>query len=140
MKKILPLLLATLALLCGSACDNKRDMNGPFDGMWQLLSWQDKAGRPLTDAPRDIYYCVQLKLIKFMNKNKHLNYHLAYFTRTPDSLVLGKIVHYPTDTVCQTDVLKPLGVPANGRFCVKELTDERMVLTTDQAVLTFRKY
>ncbi len=124
-----------------TACDTKYDANGDLDGMWQMLHWYDKqTAEVVADKQDGIYYCVQLKLMKFMKKGCPTNYYLAYFTHTLDSLVLGKIVHYPTDSVCHPDALKSFGVPTNGRFHVDALSSGRMVLSTDYAKLTFRKY
>lgn len=124
-----------------TACETKYDANGDLDGMWQMLQWQDKAsGQVVADKHDGIYYCVQLKLMKFVKKDAPMDYYLAYFTHTRDSLVLGKIVYYPNDSVCQPDALQRFGVPADGRFRVNALSKDRMVLSTDNTELTFRKY
>ncbi len=141
MKKFFPLFLLASFIMSWTACDTKYDTNGDLDGMWQMLRWYDKqTAEVVADKQDGIYYCVQLKLMKFMKRGNPANYHLAYFTHTKDSLVLGKIVHYPTDSVCQHDDLSSFGVPADGRFHVDALSSEQMILSTDDAELTFRKY
>lgn len=141
MKKFLPLFLLISFAMSWTACDTKYDVNGDLDGMWQMLRWYDKqTAEVVADKQDGIYYCVQLKLMKFMKKGSPSNYYLAYFTYSKDSLVLGKIVHYPTDSVCQPDILESFGVPSDGRFHVDALSSERMVLSTDNVELTFRKY
>ena len=36
--------------------------------------------------------------------------------------------------------LAPFGVPADGKFAIDKLSKQALVLRTDEAVLTFRKY
>ena len=141
MKKALSILFLSFFTFFWTACETKYDMNGDLDGMWQMLRWYDKQNaQEHTDKSKKIYYCVQLKLMKFQKAEAPMNYYLAYFTHRNDSLILGKVVHYPTDSVCNFSALKTFGVPDNGKFSIDALSSERMVLSTDSIELTFRKY
>lgn len=141
MKKLIFFLGVICFSLSWTACETKYDANGDLDGMWQMLRWYDKqTAEVVADKNDGIYYCVQLKLMKFVTSENAINYYLAYFNRQKDSLTIGKIVHYPTDSVCPMSVLEPFGVPADGRFHIDALTSDRMTLSTDAVELTFRKY
>lgn len=141
MKKLISLFLLLSVSLSWTACETKYDANGDLDGMWQMLRWYDKQkAQVVADKHDGIYYCVQLKLMKFVRNGSAVNYYLAYFSHRNDSLILGKIVHYPTDSICTASALQSFGVPANGAFRVDALTSDRMTLSTDEVELSFRKY
>lgn len=141
MKKLISFLFVLAVSLSWTACETKYDANGDLDGMWQMLRWYDKSSAQVVADKNDgIYYCVQLKLMKFTRKGNSMNYYLAYFSHRKDSLTIGKIVHYPTDSVCPMSVLESFGVPADGRFHVDALTSDRMTLSTEAVELSFRKY
>ena len=54
-----------ILLLALSACDNKRDHNGDLGGMWQLTEWRSPEGTTLATKADQIFYSVQLNLIRF---------------------------------------------------------------------------
>ncbi len=123
-----------------TACESKWDENGDLDGMWQLTEWRDRtSGMVLKTNADSVYYCVQLKLIKFQNMAQQF-YYLCYFTQTPDSLIIGKVTTWPTNEEKAFTELAPYGVPANGRFHIDALSRKHMRLSSDDAFLTFRKY
>ena len=139
MKHIFHIIYTTLLILTLTGCYEWAD-NGDFDGMWQLTEWRDKQTNEIVATNESgIYYCVQLELMKFQQSDISAHY-LSYFTLTPDSLVLGKVISYPTNEEASFTQLSKYGVPDNGRFHVDALTDSRMQLSTDEAVLLFRKY
>lgn len=134
-------LLLTLYLVLFTACDRKTDENGDLDGMWQLTEWRDRATGQVIKTNNDhIYYCVQLKLIKFQYGGHGSSYYLSYFTHTPNDLVIGKTVYWPDDEERPLSELAPYGVPHDGRFHIDVLTGDRMQLSTDNNTLVFRKY
>lgn len=134
------LLIAVIGLFMAS-CDRKTDENGDLDGMWQLTEWRDKAtGEVVATNESGIYYCVQLKLIKFQLGGDGSYYPLSHFTRTPDELIIGKTVVWPSNEERGFEVLADFGVPANGRFHIDALSGSRMQLSSESAVLLFRKY
>ena len=132
----LPFILCLAVFL---ACDRKTDENGDLDGMWQLTEWRDRAtGQVLKTNEANIYYCVQLKLIKFQNGGH--GYYLSNFTHTPENLTIGKTVYWPGDEERPLSELAPYGVPNDGRFHIDVLTGNRMQLSTGEHTLVFRKY
>ena len=140
MRKLLYLIYIGVAAAMCTACESKWDENGDLDGMWQLTEWRDRASGAVVKTNADsVYYCVQLKLIKFQNMAQ-TSYYLCYFTQTSDSLVIGKVTTWPANEEKTFAELAPYGVPANGRFHIDALSKKRMRLSSNAAFLTFRKY
>lgn len=131
-----------ILLLALSACDNKRDHNGDLGGMWQLTEWRSPDGTTLATKEDQIFYSVQLNLIRFRDYDDGTwgDYYLAYFRHTPDSLVVYRPVNYAKDSLVSLTDLARYGVPANGRFHIDVLTNDLMVLTSSEGAINFRKY
>ena len=127
------------SLMLMFSCTHWRETAGEIAGMWQMTEWRNAERRVTQDL--GIYYCIQLDLIKFQRKDKD-DYYISYYTHARDSLVLGKIVHWPTDTVCTCNdlALKFYGVPADGRFHIDVLNDDHLQLSSEEATLVFRRY
>lgn len=131
--------LVYCVILLGSCA--KGDQNGDLDGMWQMTQWRDKATGDTIKTQQDgIFYCVQLNLIKIQEGGVGNYHYLAYFRQTSDSLILGKTVKWPAETDAEENELAQYGVPANKRFHIEALTDKNLVLSSEQSILTFRKY
>lgn len=131
------LLVATLLLGMGS-CDKMED-NGDFAGLWYLSEWKNLPdGEIKADKQNRIFYAVQLDLMEFKGGG-HGSY-LSRFRRTADSLFIGTVYHGPKDDIVDIEELAPFGVPADGKFAIDKLSKQALVLRTDEAVLTFRKY
>ena len=131
--------LCLLSVLC-AGCERMTDENGDLDGMWQLTEWRDKSTNKIVKTNEDhIYYNVQLDLIKFQEYNKN-TYYLSHFAVTSDSLLISAPYYWPGDQQRPMSEVSKFGVPANVHFHIDALTNSRMQLSTDVAVLTFRKY
>ena len=130
------LLVATLLLGMGS-CDKMED-NGNFAGLWYLSEWKSLPdGEIKADKYNRIFYAVQLDLMNFRND---YDSYLSRFRRTADSLFIGTVYHGSKDEIVDIEVLAPFGVPADGKFAIEKLTKQTLVLRSNEAVLTFRKY
>lgn len=140
MKKFI--LTPILLLLTLSACDNKRDHNGDLGGMWQLTEWRSPEGTTLATKADQIFYSVQLNLIRFRDYDDGTlgDYYLAYFRHTPDSLVVYRPVNYAKDSLVSLHDLARYGVPANGRFHIDALNGDMMILSSPSGTINFRKY
>lgn len=135
MKKfILPILFLFLI----ASCESRHETNDEFAGMWQLTHWRTSANEDITR--KHLYYCVELELIKFMDSDNTMRYHLARFSRTRDSLFVGPVYSYPGDSLCTVSVLQKFGVPADGKFHIDCLNSEHMQLSSPEGTLQFRKY
>lgn len=140
MKKFI--LTPILLLLTLSACDNKRDHNGDLGGMWQLTEWRSPEGTTLATKADQIFYSVQLNLIRFRDYDDGTlgDYYLAYFRHTPDSLIVYRPVNYAKDSLVSLHDLARYGVPANGRFHIDALNGDMMILSSPSGTINFRKY
>lgn len=140
MKKFI--LTPILLLLTLSACDNKRDHNGDLGGMWQLTEWRSPDGTTLATKADQIFYSVQLNLIRFRDYDDGTwgDYYLAYFRHTPDSLVVYRPVNYAKDSLVSLHDLARYGVPANGCFHIDALNGDMMILSSPSGTINFRKY
>lgn len=125
-------------LLMATSCDNRHETNDEFGGMWQLTHWRTSDGQDITR--KHLYYCVELELIKFMDSDNSMYYHLARFTRTRDSLFVGPVYSYPGDSIRPISVLQKFGVPVDGKFQIDCLNSQNMQLSGAEGTLQFRKY
>lgn len=127
LKNILFLLMGFTLFLtsCG-----KMPINGDLDGQWQILAIQYTDGR--VENPERAYYCVQLHTITLRQVNGP--------NRTGNMTYEGDQLSFvmPTSTV---DQLRVFGLnDTQETFTVTELTSNRLVLTSDYAQITFRKF
>lgn len=136
MKHAISFLLCLGLLL--SACENKRDDNGDLGGMWQMTLWTNAQGDTLATNQTGIYYHFQLNVMKV--QRQHLNYYLMRFAHKGDSLLVGTTFAQPFDSIVSHDKLAPYGVPADGRFRIDALNDNKMQLSGAIGTLQFRKY
>lgn len=133
------ILFSMVLLLC--CCDGmKWDENGDLDGMWQMTEWRDNHTGNIVKTNKDgYYYCFQLKLLKFQEKDKGSHY-LSHFKRTGNSLLVEAPVFYPDEEKRPMEELAKYGIPSNGRLTIDLLNSERLQLSTEDAVMLFRKY
>ena len=136
-KTILKFLVVSALLLFMASCDKVED-NGNFAGQWQLTEWKHLPdGKVVADKYSRIFYSVQLDLMEFRGSG---NSYLSRFRRTADSLFIGTVYHGPKDDIVGCEELAPYGVPSDGSFAIEKLSKQALVLRTDTAQLTFRKY
>ena len=138
MKKTFTIILIAIALLGGvTSCDKVED-NGNFAGMWQLTEWKHLPdNKVVADKYDGIYYSVQLDLMAFNGRGSQ---YIARFSLRNDSLFIGTVYHGPKDDIVGYDELARYGVPSDGKFAVGQLTRSSLVLRSDTAQLTFRKF
>lgn len=132
------ILLVAAAIVNLSSCD-KVDDNGRFFGMWQMKEWKALPSGEIRATKDDrIFYSVQLHLMQF--KKIGGSQYLSRFRHKGDSLIIGTVFGGASDDTVSIARLAPFGVPADGRFHIDELSDHTLVLSSDSARLTFRKY
>lgn len=125
------------------SCENKRDINGDLDGMWQMTVWKDANNNTIKDKNGRIFYNIQLKLIQFRDFNDpgvNSSYVHAYFRHSPDSLIIFHPVNYGTGQVIPLSDLKKYGVPEDGGFHIDALNENNMILSSEEGTLYFRKF
>ena len=143
MKKFVKFFILFVLLQTLCACDKMED-NGDFAGLWQLTEWKHLPdGAIVKDKNNRIFYSVQLDVMQVKGDTIGLNANsrlISRFRRTADTLYIGTVFYGIKDSIVDIDNLAPLGVPADGKFAIDRLNKHAMVLRTDEAVLTFRKY
>lgn len=133
----LPLLF--LFALAFSAC-TKEDNNGDLGGNWQLLCWQLLPDGTTAATNADgIYYTIHRSTLRLRRLDLADTY-LASFAVRGDSLVLDRVFLSPYDDPATPADLAPFGFAATGRMRIVSLSSDRLVLQSDAARLTFRKY
>ena len=138
MEKFFAKILIAATVICGFTSCDKVENNGKFAGMWQLTEWKHLPdGRIEKGKESRIYYCVQLDLMEFRGAGSS---YLSRFRRTADSLLIGTVYHGPKDDIVGYEELAKYGVPGNGKFALDKLTSTSLVLRSDTAQLTFRKF
>lgn len=142
-------------MLLTLSCEDFHENNGPLGGMWQLTQWCTRShatgqidslvannlyNDPTVPNKRKLYYCIHREDIQFQDATRDARYYFfASFRHTPDSLIIGTVVN-KKDSLCHYSDLREFGVPASGRFHIDVLNSEKLVLSTPQDVLIFRKY
>ena len=145
-------LIATFLLLL-TGCSIETSNNGKLDGRWQLmeLSYLDGSNKKVETKEQLIFWDIQYKLISIhcMTGKLHESLteeSLCRFTFTGDSLKLFDFYrHYreadqkiddPLTTYFQKTGIN--GIKAN--FAVLHLDSKTMLLQSDYAKLSFRKF
>lgn len=137
-------------LLALASCD-KVPINGPLDGMWQLMEIEQPNGRQDVKANR-IYISFQLHLTQWEDLNNQTSYY-AHFTHTADSLIFydfahpakhdlsaGDNDHWITAEEATSGLLAPWGLHSlKARFAVRRLNSDYMTLQQQDTTLYFRK-
>lgn len=142
MRKIFYILHYTfyILFLLLSSCDMKWDKNGDLDGMWQMTEWRNTTKGTIEKTKLDAYYyCFQQDMIT-MQKIGSSGYYISHFCKQNDSLIIQRPVFWPKDSTCNISDLAPFGVPGHGRFHIDMLNSDHMVLSSDTAAISFRKY
>ncbi|MBQ8050754.1 MAG: lipocalin-like domain-containing protein [Bacteroidaceae bacterium] len=139
MRKTISIILLCAALSAFWGCENWRETAGDIAGMWQMTEWRDAANQVQPINEGELYYCFQLRLMKFQTRGKN-EYYLSYFTHKGDSLLVGKTIFWPAEEERQLEELARFGVPADGKFHVDVLDDDHLVLSSREGTLSFRRY
>lgn len=132
-------ILCSIAIL--SSCENKRD-NDSLAGFWQMVAWYDNSGNIKATKSDNIFYSVQLTLMKFHCLNDEYNdYYLSYFNHKGDSLIIYRPVKYVNDSIVSLTDLSRYGVPEDGGFKIEVLNSESLHLSSKETgKLIFRRY
>lgn len=140
MKKLSILSLLSLFILLSSC--GKLPMNGQLDGMWQLMHIAPTAGEEIDTKEQRLYYLVQLELLG-LQRGGSVEY-LGRFVQSSDSLIVYDFrVHISGDNSTQAVAgdLLPWGIKGtSAHFAIEKLDGKNMLLRSDEALLTFRKF
>ncbi len=144
------ILIAVLFMSCLLASCDKMPKNGDLDGMWQLMTIEKVGESPRSVKAEKRYYSFQLDLTQFSQADSVQSYY-AYFRHKGDSLFIYKICHPSTnESAADNNVpftendlvrIEPWGIyTLNPHFKVGKLDSDDMILQSDEARLTFRKF
>lgn len=125
MKKAIYILLGTILIV---SCQ-KQDHNGDLGGFWKLLQIEELENDTIIDKRNeDRFWSIQLAMITTKDGGK------GRFQHIDDSLFIQmkQLPYSPKDVGMYT--------PEDEHFAVNELDRNRMVLQSDQVILTFRKF
>ncbi len=147
MKKRLYSILLGLSLLFIWAC-GKCDINGGLDGMWHLRTVEDLTEDTIFSVKGQcIYYSIQLHLItlkRLYGKDSPVIYepYIGRFIHTRDSLTLYDFRVFQNESISATaENLAPFYLDGTiSNYAIEELNDNRMVLSSGQRILTFKKF
>ena len=142
MKKTIQYTLIVCAVLsilfaCGRTSDN-----GDLDGMWHLRTLETLETGTLTDVKENrIYYAFQFDLVTLRDIHNG-GLYVGRFQHTSDSLLIYDIVVMEQENVAATaEQLLPFGIyGTTGRFAVRELNKSKMILRSEEAELTLKKF
>lgn len=148
MKKILlGILPVLLSVLMG--CDRKWPMNGPLDGQWQLLTVETKADGQVTNRKKEqLFFRFQLELLMLTDLGGNgygtyvgrITYDRKAQTVTTREMNVRKN-EGDSGIPATPEQLAPFGLDSGQtRFRVVEANRKRLVLESDYARLTLRKF
>ena len=142
-------ILICCAGLILSACENKWPKNGDLDGQWQLLTIEhDGEIRSVKDS--QYYLSFQLDLFQLSIVNNRQRY-FGYFDRNANTIVFRQFSDMAENDLATTDnrplteqqipVLQQWGYyKLNESFTIETLSGSDMVLKSDSARITYRKF
>lgn len=140
------------------SCD-KTEESGSLPGMWQLLEIERNS--VLSDVKQNkVYWLERNGLLQFKSPNQEVQDLYAHVIKRNDSLFITDFC-FPADYTTESDdnswisyeersALFPWGIYAKrsmpddkkleSYYRIIKLDDERMILRSDSATLTFRKF
>ena len=143
-------ILALAIIIAFTACDNYL-INGQLDGIWQLQTIERNNPDTIIRNKGDLFYSFQRHTILIGDYNepndiigqlKNEQYD-CLFERIGDSIMMEEFQRYyieNNDTPSLT-TLKRFGLyEKKNAFNIEEITIKRLVLRSDSALLTMRRY
>lgn len=145
-RKIYLFLIAIVACIITS-CENKWPINGDLDGQWQLMTLEQD-GKIKEMKEERVYWNFQLHMLMLCSKE----IYYAHFEHDGSTIRLFDISFSSANEKAEDDnirmseeeiksILSPLGISKkNETYEIERLTDETMILKTDDKLLRFRKF
>ena len=145
--------LITIFLLLLTGCSIETSDNGVVDGRWQLMeiSYFDGSNRKVETKEQLIFWDIQYKLISIHSMSGKLHdslteESLCRFNYTKDSLKLSDFYRHFREADQKIDdplttYFQKTGINGiNANFAVLHLDSKSMLLQSDYAKLSFRKF
>lgn len=138
------LFLILTLVLCISCKEDKRELDNPLAGQWQLTEWVDAAGIIVATNETQMYYSFQLQMMMFQKLSVSSGYLLSSFEHKMNSIRIYDPVKYRGnghDEILSMDTLGQYGVPLDGVMMIEKLADDTLILySKETGRLSFRKY
>lgn len=149
MNRHIRIILALIIATSLTACDNYL-INGHLDGMWQLQTIE-RSPNDIIRNEGDLFYSFQRHTVligDYNNPNELVGHlkdeqYVSLFEHVGDSLIIGEFhLYYKRENQpYDTTRLKRFGVyDKQTTFHIEELNAKHLVLRSDSALLTLRKY
>lgn len=129
-----------MALLIGPASCRKMSHNDGLDGQWQITSIEDKETGTVEAVSEQLYYCINLHVIQLTTYGGTLYSGNLHYDKIRQELTFD--FPYQADQIAQGDnPLVRFGIHTNPvTFRVVEKTSKRLVLSSPETVITFRRF
>ncbi len=142
-------LLACCIMATMASCENKWPKNGDLDGQWQLLTIEHN-GETRNVKDSQYYLSFQLDLFQLSIVNNRQRYY-GYFDRNGNTLVFRQFSDMAENDLATTDnqplteqqisILQQWGYyKLNESFTIESLSGSDMILKSDSARITYRKF
>lgn len=148
MKTTIYRLMVILAMTFMMSCESYL-IHGDLDGFWQVMDIENKETGAITDCNGDIYYSFQreLVLVTYILPNRPQGQikenYIAYFTHEGDSIAMKDFRIYLDKKAKQAPLekLEKFGLYTTfNTFYVENLDKSSLILDSDKARITLRKY
>ena len=153
MRKMRNYSLITIFLMLLTGCSIETSDNGVLDGRWQLMeiNYFDGSNRKVETKEQLIFWDIQYKLISIHSMSGKLHdslteESLCRFNYTKDSLKLSDFYRHFREADQKIDdplttYFQKTGINGiNANFAVLHLDSKSMLLQSDYAKLSFRKF
>lgn len=135
-RHIIIAMFAMVAFLTLAGC-NQTSHNGHLDGQWQILTIEEKSTGSVTVTDHGACICIYLDVLQLTDKKARLTANMDYDKKA-------------NTLSCDFPYVKPADVEASlGRFGfytnpikfdIIKLTGKELVLSSDETVITCRKF
>lgn len=119
-----------------------------FNGFWQVTNIEHRSSGNMFNPDGEAYYAFQRHMIQLSHidadkiAGDEPTCYLSYFTHEGDSLHTGIFrVYHEEDLIAPLTELKKFGIyNQETSFMIEETKNNRIILTSDSATITLRKY
>lgn len=130
-------------VLCFTGC-GKIDKNGDLDGMWQLTELENLTTHTIeADKNNGIYWNVQLDILNIKDRNNQKEYYCR-FNHNDNLLTITNCYRFDNgiEVIPEVNDMLLYAFDGNneGYFTIEQLSNEHLILKTDNYRLIFRKY
>ena len=117
----------------------KAPVNGKLDGMWKMTGMEIKHTGEIRE-PERIFFCIELHSIEVSDKGGNAGTFIGYMEKRGNEMMVERFVD-GTGVLEDDERLKPFGMNRlKTDFNIEHVTDNRLVLSSDYARLSFKRF